>query len=413
MSKQKSAPTRHPDFIRAVLDRSVKMISDGQLNSAEVLLDTLSDESSVVEQVAFLRGVVAMGLGQRKRAQAFLKTALKANPHNAQAHGILADALLEDQPAQAAAAFVAALTLDPDNSDWNIGLGKALMIFGLDDLACDNFADARSPDVANIPPRSEEDVKDILEESGWSNLSSIDLSVLCDALFAEAMRHEMRRQYGRSGKIFHRLLRIDPSHYLALARVAVLEHQSGNAERATQIIVRMIKRLNDGDLLPVERIRGRLSLIETCVAIGDFATARDHIAAALAEAPEEAEVLATCAIALFNMGAARESLLLFEKAIALNQFQSTHFYCTLGSALMSINEPRRAEISFQHAAALAPELKSAHRGLLESYIAQNRLAEAKTELEKSFDDPMDPVFKEFQKKLQDASSTSAESQVNV
>ncbi|MDR3571783.1 MAG: tetratricopeptide repeat protein [Candidatus Pacebacteria bacterium] len=404
MSQQKSLPTRHPDFIRAVLDRSVKMISEGQLNSAEVLLETLSGESSVIEQVAFLRGVVSMGLGQRKRAQRFLKTALEVNPHNAQAHGILGDALLEDQAAQAVAAFVAALTLDPDNSDWNIGLGKALMKCGLDDLAYDNFVDARIPDAANTTPRSE---SDILEESGWSNLSALDRSVLCDALFAEATRHQARRQHGRAGKIFRHLLTIDASHYLALGSVAVLEHQCGNSERATQMIVQMTRRLNDGDLLPVERLRGRLSLIETCVAIGDFATARDHIAAALAEAPEEAEVPATCAIALFNMGAARESLIFFEKAIALNQLQSTNFYCTLGSALMSINEPRRAEIAFQHAAALAPELKSAHRGLLESYIAQNRFAEAETELEKSFDDPTDPAFKEFQKRLQDASATSA------
>jgi tetratricopeptide (TPR) repeat protein len=386
MATSQPLPARHPDFIRVVLGRAVKMIETGQLHSAEVLLETLSNEAQVRDTVAYLRGIVAVGLGQKIDAQHFFKMALEINPNHAQAHAYLGNTLLDDQPAHAAAAFAAALTLNSDNADWSVGFAKSLKRLGLTELAKDNLADALAQAPAHVEG-SKEMADVVAMETGGSREEAIscqsrgvDESILCDALLVEATRHQGRHDLERARRIFERLLKINPSHHLALCNFAILERQAGNFDRANQLVECARELLDRGAVSGSEFIPVRLAMAQAYIALEDSQGVRAQINAVLANVPENAGVLAACAMALQDAGLSRESLVHFERAIALNQQQSAEFFCALGSALIMIKEPGRAEIAFKHAAALAPKSKAMQRGLFETYLALGRPSEAKVQL---------------------------------
>ena len=158
---------RAPEVVRAIVDRALALFQEGRFDSAEVLLATIAAEPAVKPMVLHLRGVTAMHLGQKERAQQFLQDAIQANPTDSEAHANLGLLLLETRRyPQAAAAYAAALTLDPRNPGWHFGLAKALAGSGLSDLAIDSYRDAcsRAPDYAD----AESDLASLLSDCGES-----------------------------------------------------------------------------------------------------------------------------------------------------------------------------------------------------------------------------------------------------
>ncbi len=406
MSLQQSSPARHPDFIRAVLDRAVNFINGGQLNSADVLLETLANEATVKEQVAYLRGITARGLGQKSVAQYFFKTALGANPRNAQAHALLGHTLLDDQPAHAAAAFAAALTLNSAEPDWCVWLALAFSRLGFHDLAKDNLTDAlalsasHAEALAEMDALTASDATEAKQQISSHKARSSDQSVLCDALLVEATRHQSNHDLDRARRVFERLLEINPSHHLAICNFALLEREAGQLGLAKELLNRARVLLDQVQVSRLEAFPVRLVMAEAYITFGERESARSQIDTIVKLSPDDAGIQAACAMVLQKIGQSRDAIVHFERAITLNQHQSPEFYCALGAALLAIEMPDRAEIPFNHAATLAPGLKPTMRGLFETYLALGRRNDAKMQLEAMLAaDPSDPEIEDLRRRL--------------
>ncbi|MBU3887032.1 tetratricopeptide repeat protein [Methylosinus sp. KRF6] len=343
MTQQNIPGGRHPDYIRAILDRAVKMIGEGLLDSAEVLLGTLSNEPSTREVTAHLLGVIAMRRMETSAAQLFFKAALEANPHNAEAHAQLGALLLDERPVAAAAAFAAALTIDARNPDWHVGLATAFQRLGFDDLARDNLADALalSPDHSEAAKRAAAETREIDELP-----QEEDEALLCDALFAEGTRRQAAGELARAAAIFERILTRAPEHAFTLCNFGALRRVMGDLDASEALLEQAIA--IDPNLAPA-----RLALAETHMAAGRDPEARAQFETAIELEPKDAAARAAYAMALQKMGAVQESIPHFHHAILLDQNRPAEFYAALGSALQAMGMRDRAEIALRHAAALA------------------------------------------------------------
>lgn len=371
---------RHPDYIRAILQRAVGMIESGRLDSAEVLLATLSEEPSVKETTAFLRGVIAVRLGQNVVAQRFFKATLEINPQNARAHAQLGRLLLPEQPAQAAAAFAAALTLDAQDPDWHVGFAQALLRFGLRDFARDSLAEALARSSGHAEASRLLALVDA-ESAGApdpeaisSHSSAADESVFCDALFADATRLQSKGELARAKAIFEHVLKRAPSHGFALCNLGALERALGNLELSARLLEQAV-------VLAPTLVPAHLALAETYLALDRLPAARAQFEIALRAGPENAAAHAAYAMALRTIGALEDAIPYFHRAVMLDQHQSADFYTALGATLAALGMHERAEVAFQHAAALAPDSVAAQRGLLQSTLAMGRHERARVQIE--------------------------------
>jgi tetratricopeptide (TPR) repeat protein len=345
MTDQTAPGARHPDYIRAVFERSVAMIEAGRLDGADVLLKTLSGEPSAEEAVSYLRGVIAARLGEREAAQILFKTALELNPHNADAHAQLGALLLEERPVSAAAAFAAALALDAGRADGHFGFAEALRRLGFVGFARDSYDEAAARGHAGAAQAtaglSEQDDPRAAEE-----LSPEDASLLSDALFSEATRRFCAGDAARAKVMYERVLDRAPSHLFTLCNLGALERTQGDLVRSQALLERAIE--IDGAFVPA-----RLALGETHVAAGHAREARTQFSKAIELEPQSAAPHAAFAMALQKLRAPKEAIEHFHRAIMIDQNQSAEFYASLGAALEAMGLRDRAEIALQHAAALA------------------------------------------------------------
>jgi tetratricopeptide (TPR) repeat protein len=348
MTEKQIPGERHPEYIRAIFERAVKMIGEGRLDSAEVLLATLSEAPSAKETSSYLRGVIAARLMEKAAAQRFFRTALEANPRNAEAHAQLGALLLDDRPVSAAAAFAAALTLDARNADWHVGLAEALCSLGFDDLARDSLAEAltRSPGHPKASKFAETLDATAQEIAEIGDLSAEDEAILCDALFVEATRRQSNGESPRARTIFERVLKRAPTHCFALCNLGALERAAGDLDRSMELIEKAIA--IDPALVPA-----RLAFAETCLAAGREQEALAQFEGAIELEPQNASAYAAYAVALQRIGASKEAIPHFHRAILIDQNQSADFYAALGAALEAMGLSDRAQIALRHAEALA------------------------------------------------------------
>ncbi|WP_076862725.1 tetratricopeptide repeat protein [Bradyrhizobium mercantei] len=179
---------RRAEFIQTVLDRALALFRDGQLDSADVLLETMQDEPLVRSHVLHVRGVIALQREEDERALELIEEAIRLNPADGEAHGNLGVLLLKGrQYPQALAAYTAALTLRPDNAPAQLGLARALAMLELSDFADDVFRDL----IAGAP-----DYIDAIVDFGWllsdTNRHDAGVALLRDALARYPMRTELR-----------------------------------------------------------------------------------------------------------------------------------------------------------------------------------------------------------------------------
>lgn len=136
---------RREEFVRSVVDRAIALFRDGQLNSADVLLETIEHEAGVRQRALHMRGVIALYRGEDEQALELLEEAIRLDPADNEAHANLGALLLKDhQHPQALAAFAAALTLRPDNVPALFGLAQALTKLDLTDFAHTAYRDVRA-----------------------------------------------------------------------------------------------------------------------------------------------------------------------------------------------------------------------------------------------------------------------------
>ncbi|HEY8066799.1 MAG TPA: tetratricopeptide repeat protein [Methylosinus sp.] len=348
MTQQHIPGARHPDYIRAIFDRAVKMIGEGRLDSAEVLLATLSEEPSAREVTAHLRGVIAARLMEKSAAQLFFKAALEANPRNAEAHAQLGVLLLDERPVAAAAAFAAALALDARNPDWHVALAAAFHRLGFVDREKDNIADALalSPGHAEASTRAAALEVELEETREIDDLSPEDEAILCDALFAEGTRRQRDGDLARAAAIFECVLKRAPTHAFTLCNLGALRRVAGDLRRSEELLEQAIA-------ADPKLASARLALAETHMAASREQDARAQFEAAIELEPQNAAPRAAYAMALQRTGAPKESIPHFHHAILLDQNQPAAFYAALGAALEAIGMRDRAEIALRHAAALA------------------------------------------------------------
>ncbi|HET6378438.1 MAG TPA: tetratricopeptide repeat protein [Methylocella sp.] len=193
--------------------------------------------------------------------------------------------------------------------------------------------------------------------------------VLCDALFAEAMRHHRENDLPRSKKLFERVLSMDPRHVNTLCNLGALEIRLGDPRRAVELIEGAVA------LAP--------SLAEARAALGDalLSCGRDDEALAQYQeairiAPENSAAHAAYALALERLGRYEAAMQHFEMTVKINQHQPPEFYESLGRATLARGNPEGAEICFRHALALNPQRAPAHCGLGDVLLALGRRADA-------------------------------------
>ncbi|MCC8961266.1 tetratricopeptide repeat protein [Bradyrhizobium sp. Pear76] len=136
---------RRMEFIQTIVNRALALLREGQLDSAEVLLETLQDEPLVRQHGLHLRGVIALHRDEDEQALDLLEEAIRLNPADGEAHANLGVLLLKArQHPQALAAYAAALTLQPNNATALLGMARAFAAVDLTDFAYDAFRDVRA-----------------------------------------------------------------------------------------------------------------------------------------------------------------------------------------------------------------------------------------------------------------------------
>ncbi|WP_315767337.1 MULTISPECIES: tetratricopeptide repeat protein [unclassified Bradyrhizobium] len=431
MLKQASTE-RQAEFAQAVLDRAFALFRNGQLDSADVLLETMEQELVVRQRVMHLRGVIALYRGEDENALDFLEEAIRLEPADADAHANLGGLLLKSgQYPQALAAYAAALTLQPDNAAARLGLPRALAGSDLPDLAVAAFRDGltASPEPAEAPAAAalaelldahggREDAKALLDEMlarhpdheallriahepaepadgaeeaagavdmaanadrGTDPVTAVALrmtatprvasATLCEALFMEGCRHHRGGDIARSRRFFERILEIDPAHVNALCNLGSITLARGDVARA-QILLQSAVTLAPG-LAPA-----RIAFADALMAGGRFEQAGVHYRKALELLPDSDLAHAQYAMALRQLGDLDGAMTHFLAATRINQQQSPRFYEGLGRTCAARGNSQGAEISLKHALALDRRCVSAHHALGELYLGLGRPADA-------------------------------------
>ncbi|MCA6120300.1 tetratricopeptide repeat protein [Bradyrhizobium sp. WSM 1704] len=185
LSMLNQAPSeRRLEFIQTIANRAGALLREGQLDSAEVLLETIAQEPLVRQRLLHLRGLIALQRGEDEQALDLLDEAIRLDPADGEAHANLGALLLKArQYPQALAAYAAALTLQPSNATALLGIARALVAVHLTDFACDAFSEMRA-----VAP---EDIRPVVDFA--SLLNDIDRSDEAMALLRDALaRHPER-----------------------------------------------------------------------------------------------------------------------------------------------------------------------------------------------------------------------------
>jgi tetratricopeptide (TPR) repeat protein len=179
---------RRTEFVKTVMDRAITLFRNGQLDSADVLLETMEQEPMVRPRVLHIRGVIALNRGEDQRALELLEEAIQLDPADGDAHANFGLLLIKaNQHPQALAAYAAALTLRPNNAASQLGLARALATLDLSDFAYAAFRDV----LAGAP-----DYVDAIVEFGWLLSATArheeGVTLLRDALARHPKREELR-----------------------------------------------------------------------------------------------------------------------------------------------------------------------------------------------------------------------------
>src|SRR5262245_27066462 len=133
-------PERRVEFVQAIMNRALGLYRDGQLDSADLLFETVEAEPLARPRVLHLRGVIALQRGEDEHALDLLDEAIRLDPTDSDAHANLGLLLLKArQLPQALAAYAAAVTIRPDSATAQLGLARALAALDLGDFAHDAF----------------------------------------------------------------------------------------------------------------------------------------------------------------------------------------------------------------------------------------------------------------------------------
>jgi tetratricopeptide (TPR) repeat protein len=375
------AKKQRPPLVQATLDRAIALLREGRANSADVLLATIAAEPSARGFVQRLRGQIAYNLGRKDQAWQYLYEAIEAEPSQPDAHGTFGLLLHERRLyPQAIASYANALMLAgaaeiPNLPDWHCGLARALAAVGLVDFALDSLQDAlaRQPDHADA--RKGLLVLGAEGTAGEGDPQSADPagfptgetpkaadSVLCDALFLEAMRHHAGRDPARAKKVFERVLLLQPDHTNTLCNLGVLERNLGHIDAATVLLERAIAL--DPKLAPA-----RLALADALAAGGRAEEAIAQYREVLQALPGNDAAHAGLAMTLRVVRDLDGAMAHFHRAVEINQRQPAQFYLALGQTLIARGNLEGAGISLERALQLDPNLDAARRALDETRSA--------------------------------------------
>jgi tetratricopeptide (TPR) repeat protein len=399
---QQATADRRDEFAQTIMTRALELFRNGQLDSADVLLETMEQEQLVRPRVLHFRGLIALQLGEDERALDFLEEAIRLDPADGDAHANLGALLLKArQFQQALAAYASALSLQPAIAGAQFGLARALAASGLPDLAIDAFRDvlAIAPDLVEAAA----ELTSLLEASGEHHGAAVERDppqaaerattgsgmtdpvmaaalrmtaaphaaepVLCDALFVEACRHHRQGDLQRSKRVFERILAIDPGHVNTLCNLGSLELSQARVQRAQTL-------LQSAVTLAPELAPARIAFADALMAAGKIEQAQKQYQRALELAPASDAAHAQYAIALSEVGDLDGAMTHFLAAAKISQQQSPQFYEALGRVNAARGNAKGAEISLEHALALDPRRASAHCALGELWIAIDRAADA-------------------------------------
>ena len=429
MLKQVSTE-RQAEFAQAVLNRAFALFRAGQIDSADVLLETVEQQPTVRQRVMHLRGVIALYRGEDEDALDFLEEAIRLEPSDAEAHANIGALLLKSaQYPQALAAYAAALSLRPDNVAARFGVARALAGSDLPELAIDGFRDVLIADPEQVDAAAElallltdhgrrEEAVRLLDEmrvrhpehealarlaremtdaadsvgagaragevspnpGGLADpvmASALRMTAtpraasatLCDALFMEGCRHHRAGNIERSKRLFERVLEIDPAHINALCNLGAIALALGDVARA-QILAQ------SAVTLAPELAPARVALADAMMAVGKVEQAQAHYRKALELAPGSDAAHAQYAMALRAIGDLDGAMVHFLAATQISQQQSPQFYEALGRTCAARGNSQGAEISLKHALALDPRCAGAHCALGEVYLGADRHGDA-------------------------------------
>jgi tetratricopeptide (TPR) repeat protein len=385
---QNATTERQVEFANTVLKRALALFQGGQLESADVLLETMERDPLARQRVLHIRGVIALRRGEDEKALDFLEEAIRLDPSDADAHANLAQILLHArQYPQAFAAFAAALSLRPGSVAPLFGLARALVGVHLFDLAIDAYRDvlAIAPDHADAASElaflAEQEAPAITRQTDkltdpimaaalrMTAVPQVAGPVLCDALFLEGCRHHRAQDVERARQFFERVLAIDSNHVNALCNLGAIETDLGHTLRAQSLLEAAV--LHAPQFVPA-----RVALANALLAGGKTEQAHAQYRIALELAPQSDAAHAQYALALYDLGDLDNAMSHFLDAAKISQQQSPRFYETLGCACAARGNSQGAEISLKHALALDPKRINAHCALGDLYLSLSRLGEA-------------------------------------
>lgn len=169
-----------------------------------------------------------------------------------------------------------------------------------------------------------------------------------------AMSHHREGRLTQAEELYRQVLRTQPDHPDALHLLGVIAHQSGENERAIELINKAIA------LQPSAAMYGNLAL--AVQANGDLDGAESLFRQAISMSPEQAGTYNNLGIALQVQGRLPEAMECFVQAISL-QPNLSDAYCNLGVAAYDLGHLNEAIECYQNALTINPQYAVAHNNL--------------------------------------------------
>lgn len=186
--------------------------------------------------------------------------------------------------------------------------------------------------------------------------------------FAEAVRCYAAGQRSDAEKFCDAALAANPDHAGSLHLLGVIAHQSGQVERAVELLTRAAA-LNDGD--PVAQAHLGKALTEA----GRMEAARERFERTLELKPDDADAHLELGNVLARLGRVPDALAHFQAAAALRP-DNAEAHNNLGFALNTMQRHEEAIDALERALAIVPDYPEARNNLGNALLATGAVADS-------------------------------------
>ncbi|MBM3597361.1 MAG: tetratricopeptide repeat protein [Alphaproteobacteria bacterium] len=353
--------------------RAIAAFRNGQLTEAEQLCRSLVAAAEHAD-VVHLLGLVLCRQGKTDDGIKHIRRAVELSPRDAEAHGNLANALLDAaRPADAAASFRRAIDLKPDFAEAYHGLGVALLRqHAVADAVMDlRRALALKPDL--IQARIELGSALAGRGEGEASLACFAAAMALRPGHAEihvklagTLRQLNRDELAIDS--YRRAVQLSPA-------TAALYYELGNVLARRKLTTEAIASYRRALELNLDRAELHNNLAVVLREQGDVKEAIVHYHRAIALDANFAEARYNLGNALKDLGRFDEAVAQYRETLASRPAYAAAHY-NLGNALTSLRRHVDAEGAYVRSIALSPDQPDAHLNLGSAHEEVGRLEDA-------------------------------------